>query len=414
VADGEEILDLAETLRRGRRRAGRGAGELQVALSAVAARTHRRLLATPLPAAAPCAGDRALASEQLRRLQELSPEEQLAVVRTAGEFQVWAIAERCCEESIAEASRDLDRAAHLARLAMEIAARAQGPEGWRNALSGWVAGHRANVLRVTGELAASRAGFTEAKELWRAGADLGGLLDPGKLLDLEASLCRAERRFEEALALLEQARSVSRYPARILINKGFTLEAMGRYEQAIEALREAEPLVDRETSPSLWYKLHANLAVDYCHVGRHQDGAELLVECRRIAGLLGEEIDLIRMTWLEGRIAAGLGLREAALALLAEARRRFAEKGLGYDVALCLLEEAVLLLEEGRTAEVEALAGELEAVFRAKGVHREALAALRLFHQAAGSREATADLARRLLAWLFRARHDPGLRFPGA
>ena len=41
----------------------------------------------------------------------------------------------------------------------------------------------------------------------------------------------------------------------------------------------------------------------------------------------------------------------------------------------------------------------------------EALAALRLFHEAAGRETATADFARRVLRFLFRARHDAGLLF---
>jgi len=84
---------------------------------------------------------------------------------------------------------------------------------------------------------------------------------------------------------------------------------------------------------------------------------------------------------------------------------------MSYDVALALLEEAVLLLNEGRTAEVKALAGELTTVFESKGVHREALAALRLFQEAAEREAATAELARPVLGYLFRARHDEGMQF---
>ncbi|HSG39182.1 MAG TPA: hypothetical protein VLE27_06055 [Thermoanaerobaculia bacterium] len=82
-----------------------------------------------------------------------------------------------------------------------------------------------------------------------------------------------------------------------------------------------------------------------------------------------------------------------------------------YDVALALLEEATLLLNASHLDEVKALTGELKAVFKSKGVHREALAALRLFQQAVERQEATAELARRVLSYLFRARHDQGLRF---
>jgi hypothetical protein len=80
-------------------------------------------------------------------------------------------------------------------------------------------------------------------------------------------------------------------------------------------------------------------------------------------------------------------------------------------VDAALLEEAVLLLDQNRTAEVKALARSLATVFEAEEVHREALAALRLFHKAAEREAATAELARRVLRYLFRARHDQGLPF---
>ena len=84
---------------------------------------------------------------------------------------------------------------------------------------------------------------------------------------------------------------------------------------------------------------------------------------------------------------------------------------MGFDVALALLEIAVLLLDLGRTAEVKALAPDLARLFSAQGIHREALAALRVFRRAVEKDEATAALARRVLGFLFRARYDEGLRF---
>jgi hypothetical protein len=116
---------------------------------------------------------------------------------------------------------------------------------------------------------------------------------------------------------------------------------------------------------------------------------------------------------IDALIAAGLGRTAEALSLLAHARQQFADRNMGYDVALALLEEAALLLDEGRTAEVKALTRDLPAVFEAEEVHREALAALRLFHEAAEREAATAELARRVLRYLFRARHDEGFRFEG-
>ncbi len=345
------------------------------------------------------------------RLKSLSVEARLAVVRAAERYQTWALCERICEESVAEASRDVERAAGLVRLAQEIAERVPGPAGWRDRVRGLAAGYSANVLRVSGELKAANANLEEAQRLWRAGSDPDAVLDPGRLLDLEASLRRDQRRFGEALAALDEALAIGRSPARILIKKGFTLEVMGDYERAVETLLQAAPLVESQGDPRQLYMMRFNLAVNLTHTGRYKETAGLLEQVRELATDRGDENEMIRIGWLEGRIAAGLGKREDALTLLEAARERFEARGMGYDVALALLEESILLLEEGRTAEVRQRARVLVKVFKSKGVHREAIAALRLFQESADSETATSELARRLLAFLHRARHDSGLRF---
>jgi hypothetical protein len=84
---------------------------------------------------------------------------------------------------------------------------------------------------------------------------------------------------------------------------------------------------------------------------------------------------------------------------------------MAYDVALLTLEVARLLLEEGRTAEVKALAPKLAMAFASEDVHAEAEKALRLYVEAVERETATAELARRVLSFLSRARHEQGLRF---
>lgn len=351
------------------------------------------------------------AGELFERLERQAEAARPAIIRVGKNYQSWALCERVCLASEREASRKVERAAAWAGLAEEIAALVPGPEEWRNRVRGYAAAHSANVLRVSGELKAADVTFEEAKRLWQSGSDPAGVLDPGRLLDLEASLRRGQRRLDEALSLLDQAAAVGRCPERALIKMGFTLEVMGQYGRALDTLLRAIPLLDRKSDPRLENLLHFNLAVNFCHVGRFRDAAELVPPMRELAAELGDEIDLVRMTWLEGRIAAGLGRPWDARRLLGEARREFGQRRMSYDIALTLLEEAALLLDEDRTAEVKTLARELTVVFEAKGVHREALAALRLFQEAAEREEATADLARRVLRYLFRARYDQGLRF---
>lgn len=355
--------------------------------------------------------DRRQAEELFRRLAEQPPPIRLSLVRVVDRYQTWTLCERVCEVSEREASRDLESAAAWGNVAREIALKVRGPDWWQHRLQGFAGGFGANVVRVQGELKPAAADFAVAKRLWLSGADPLGLLDPGRMLDLEASLLRDQRRFDEALACLDEAEVVGRSPERALIKKGFTLEVMGEYERAIEALVRAESLVEQTGDARLSYMLPFNLGVCYTHAGRYSEAAELVPQVHHLAADLGDVIFLSRVTWLRGRIQAGLGRREEARGLLAQARREFAERNMSYDMALALLEEAILLLEEGRVAEVKVLARELAKVFSSKGVHREALEALTLFREAAEREAATPELARRVLRYLFRARHDQGLRF---
>lgn len=387
-----------------------GTRRLRAALIEVALRS-RVVHCHGYPGAADLEPARRRAGELLEMLRGLPEGSRSAVVKVVEEYQSWALCELICDESVREASRNLEAAASWARLAEEIAVTVRGPEGWRRSVLGYTKGHGANVLKVVGELEAADVMLEEAKRLWKAGADPERVLDPGRLLDLEASLRRDQRRFDEALDLLDEAVIVSRFPERALLLKGFTYEVMGEYKRAIETLFEAVPRIDRRAEPRQWNILHLNLAANFCQLGHYDKARRLAEEARPVATALGNKIDLIRLTWLDGRILAGQGLSPEARRLLAESRRKFAEEKMFYDVSLALLEEAALLLDEGQMTEARTLAQELTEIFASKGVHREALAALQLFHNAAERGEATSELTRRILQFLFRARFDQDLRF---
>jgi hypothetical protein len=105
---------------------------------------------------------------------------------------------------------------------------------------------------------------------------------------------------------------------------------------------------------------------------------------------------------LGARVAAGLGRKGEAIATLDWVRERFTDLKLPYEAALSSLDLAVLWLETGRTAEVRKLAVALRWIFKAKGIQREALAALQLFRKAAERDAATVEVARRVAAELER------------
>lgn len=349
------------------------------------------------------------ATLQVERLRRAPDYLRLQIVESASELQTWALCEKACEESVRQASRDVDESLSWAQLARGIAHLVQGPDGWVSRIHGYAEGHVANSFRVRGDLIPAEVTLDSAKRHWAAGTDPHQVLDPGRLLDLEASLRRDQRRFEEALSLLEQAAALSRAPGRILIKKGFTLEVLGEYEQAVETLLHASSLVENDRR--LRNLLLLNLANNFCHLDRFQEAAQLVTEVKPVVTEMGDKLDLVRIRGLEGRIAAALGKPAKALPLLADARQRFAAEGMFYDVALLLLEESILLLKLGHVARAKILASELATVFASKGVHREAIAALRLFQQAVEDEQASEELARDLLRYLLRARYDQGLRF---
>jgi len=366
-----------------------------------------------LPPRPPEAADRLLAGDLWARLQGRTHSARLALVEEVPAYQSWALAEKLCAESIHAAADDPKEAVHLATLAWRVVERLSGEPAWLSLLAGYVWAHIGNARRVASDLPGAEEAFRLAWKLWKEGAvaDIG-LLDGSRLFDLEASLLRDQRKMAAALERLEQA--LAMHPAGerrgpILLKKGATLEQVGSYEAAVEALQEAVPWIDRDHEPRNFCVLRFNLNVCRCHASRFADAEAGLGELRALTA--GQEMDRLKLRWLEGRIDGGLGRTAQAIEALLEARAGFSRQEIRYDEALISLELAGLYLQQGRTAEVKALVAAMEPVFRAQGVHTEAHKALALFRRAVELETVSLELVRRLVAYLYRAQHDPELRF---
>lgn len=98
----------------------------------------------------------------------------------------------------------------------------------------------------------------------------------------------------------------------------------------------------------------------------------------------------------------------AAERFFVETRRGFLDQGIGYDVAMVSLDLSVLYVKDGRTTEVLRIAEEMVALFEAQDIHREALAALRLFLEAAQCEEVTAEFVLEIGARLEAVRRQGG------
>jgi tetratricopeptide (TPR) repeat protein len=351
------------------------------------------------------------AEELWASLKMATRQERRDLVDLFPEFRSWALAVLVCEASIRAAADKTEVALDLADLAMYIAERVPGEEGWRSRVKGYASAHVANARRVSNDLAGADEAFTQAWKLWQIGTpEDPELLPEWRLLDLEASLRREERRFPEALRLLDRALIASTgkesVTGRILLNKEFTLEQMGDTQGALSALMEAVPFVEAAADPRLLFALRFKTANNLYHLERYQEAAEWLPKIRELAVELGNELDLIRLLWLSARVATGQGRKEEAIASLEQVRRDFATRQLPYDAALSSLDLAVLWLEIGRTSTVREIAWTMAWIFKAQGIHREALAALSLFCDAAQRETATTELVRRVTAEIERVRRS--------
>ncbi|MES1241214.1 MAG: hypothetical protein ABUT39_06300 [Acidobacteriota bacterium] len=364
------------------------------------------------------ARSRAEAPQLLEELLPLAPEERLAHLHADSRFVSWGLCELLVRRSCQIAAQESSQAVHLADLAVHVADRiAEGglfEESWVYQLRSLAWAALGNACRVHGDHRGAERSFDMADSWWEAGtrAIEDALGYEPVLLDLKASLRLAQRRFPEALKLLADAVELflhgeHRDPhlaGRSLILKAGTHIEQGDTESAIRALEQANGLIDADREPRLVLCIRHNLVDNLSKMGRHREAADLLPNLRELAAAQGGALDHLRLRWVDGRVAAGLGEHERARQLLNGVRQTFLDDENPYEAALATLDLVVPYLEEGNTAEVRLLADEMVAVFRAHNVPREALAAVLLFQEAAHREAATAELAREVAALLSRAR----------
>jgi transcriptional regulator with XRE-family HTH domain len=358
------------------------------------------------------------AEELWARLKPLPPSARRELIGDSPAFWNWALAERLCDESRRRAADSPLEALAVAELAIWTAERTIiGAETWHDRLRGYALAHKANALRVSSDHATADSAFARSWALWQPSAGPESVLPEWRLYSMESSLRRDERRFAEALDLLDRARDAARgvslAEAVILLEREFILEQMGDLSGALSALAEATPRAEASGDPYLLFALHFKTANHLCHLERYREAAQCLPQVRNLAERLGNELDLVRVLWLSSRIAAGQGKREEALTGLEQVRREFSIRGIPYEAALSALDLAVLHLQAGSTGKVKALAREMAPVFESRGVAREALASLSLFLEAAQQETATVELASRAILDLRTTRRTAPLPGPG-
>lgn len=348
-----------------------------------------------------------------RRLKRHTAEDRLMLVEEDVRFRTWGLCVHLVWESLAAAPNHPKEALALAQLAVRIAELTPGLMEWCRRLEGFALAALTNAYRVCNDLPAARKARARARRLWEDG-ELGdpGLLNPALLPWVEAALHRDERELPQALQRIEEALAIDdgELRGKILLTKANIHDAMDDPESSTRAVLEAMPLLDFEREPRMACIVCSNLVEDLLSLGRVEEARERLPEVRRLAEQLGGELDLTRIVWLEAKVEAAGGNLWEARKRFEQVRASFTRPELSYDYALVSLELSAVLLQQGETRRVRKIADEMAVIFRSQQVSREALAALRVFCEAARRENATAEQARQVARLLKRAQNDPGIK----
>lgn len=366
--------------------------------------------------AAPFSREAEQAERDLHELLSLPARERVVRVEQArSRFRRPALVRLLLEESRRRLPGDPAEAFDLSDLAWRVANQNPGMQGYFG-LYVLAMAQMANACRVANDRRRADELFTTARRVLVE----HGVTDPAvvaRVDDLLGSLRKDQRRFREAAKLLKRAAMQFELieahddAARALINLGAVYNHQKDVDRAIETTREALALLGRESELRLHLCGLYNLAFYLTGVGRFEEAAELLELNEDLFRQFPEPWTQLRLLWLRGDIAAGLGDLAAAERAYVETREGFVAQGVGYDAAMVSLDLAVFYLRQGRRAEVRRIAEEMIPLFQAQDVHREALAALALFQEAARQDRLTVETTLEVAAYLRRARNEPELRF---
>src|SRR6185295_9700883 len=122
-----------------------------------------------------------------------------------------------------------------------------------------------NVQRVATDFEPASVLFERCWALWREGKAAALPLAEWRLLDLEASLRRAQHRFAEARDRLDEALAAcdggALVEGKLLIAKANVAQQQGDHAAALAALEEATPAVEGSGDPNLVFAVRFNTVV---------------------------------------------------------------------------------------------------------------------------------------------------------
>lgn len=334
------------------------------------------------------AAERLESGGQWTYLETLVPEERFAVVEGDPSFHTYGFFERLLHASRCTMRTQPAAAVDVARLAVLVSEHLD-PDRFG---SRRVADFRAtawatlgNVKRLAADFEGARAALDEA---WRILEEEGTFdpLEQAHLIGLNASYLNDVGELETAEAMLEEALEIYRragdahLQGRTLLKMG---DIIGRVDPArgIAHIRKGLALVDLAREPRLELSAQHDLAWFLNDSGRPHEALRVLERARPLYAQLDDPYTRLRRRWLEARIAARMGEREAAESVFRQLWDECRAQALDHELVMVSIDLAEVLAEREPARAVE-LVAQCYPIMLRWGLHRHALAAWLLFQRA--------------------------------
>lgn len=356
-----------------------------------------------------------LLEEALSLLAERGPE---ALARGPGRLRGLVAFEAFLRHSWAVLHADPAEAIESARWATRVGRRLDAEQFGRQGLAdlrcrAWAI--LGNAYRVADNLSAAEFAFTEAFNHHAAGSRDELLL--ARLTDFQASLRADQRRFAEAVELLDRVIAIYRrcgdehLAGRAVISKGLFTGYAGDAEDAIRLIGEGLSRIDTGREPKLALWAMHNLSLFMIETERFREARALAHENLGRFATQEHRIDYLKLRWIEARADAGLGLLDEAERAFVEVREGMLDVGKRYHSALAALDLALILRRRDRPDEACATILEAAEMALELEIGREAIAAVLALQDSCRNGLETGGLLEKVMDFLRHLERDPSLRF---
>ncbi|MCH9652037.1 MAG: hypothetical protein K0U98_27655 [Deltaproteobacteria bacterium] len=349
----------------------------------------------------------------LQELLDGSPARRRLKICQESRFQSWSLCEALLAAARSACFDQPSEALELSELAVSVAAELRDSDRSPALLADLKAEAWAvlgNARRVSSDLRGSEKAFELAESLSERGSREPVLMS--RIAELKSSLCIDLNQWEEADRLLRLAQRSYRRTGlrhgegRVLISRAALVGRQEKPAQALALLRQGLERVDAEKEPRLRLVALHNFCYYLAETGDLTEAERFLREARELNDQLGNQLDGIRLRWLEGRLALAAGDDAVAEKAFWETREAFIQQEIGYDAALVSLDLAGVYARQGRAPEMRKLAEEMLPIFQSRDLGREVMAALIVLQNASRLENASAGLIDELSTLLKASRED--------